>query len=419
MPRQLSRLLLAFLVAALALAPACSSGGSTADAPGEQAAGRPSAEPDPADLEPDPLDDPDVEPGTCAIVTYTPPTAREPMRGELCRPEANQRDVAVMVVHGGSGIGGSFEGMRSWADRLVAEGYVAFLPAYHLFNPGSGGPVFPRPEQNIKAAVQYLRGTARAIGVSRSNIVVQGMSAGSRVGAVAYTTPDDDWFAGNELWPDISDTVNGFIGFYHPYDGSMQYSSQYYGGPDDSSNPAVRERWDKADAMANAADAEGPALFITGSRDWDLIVDHQNAFADALRRDDLDATTVVITGGSHGFDTGTATRLSRLGEQAATEVLRWLNEMFPQDPRRDAQTADIDLATAPNRSGQTPTTFETRRRPSTPRSSTTSTSRAPSVNSSTTSSVANSTSSTTTTTTDTSSTSSSSTTTTGTGSPGE
>jgi acetyl esterase/lipase len=401
------------VVIACLVAAACSGAGDTAaDGEGEQAGGASrGTQIDPADLEPDPLPDPGVAAGTCKIVTYTPATAREAQRGELCRPASNQRNVAVMVVHGGSGIGGGFEGMRSWANRLVAEGYVVFLPNYHLFEPGSSGPVFPLPEQNIKAAVQYIRGTARATGVSRRNIVVQGMSAGARVGAVTYTTPNDDWFAGLELWSDIPDTVNGFIGFYHPYDGSMQYSSQYYGGSDDSSSAAVRERWDKADALANADDAEGPALFITGSRDWNLIVDQQNAFADALRRNDLNASTVVITGGSHGFDTGSASRLSRLGEEAATEVLRWLNDNFPQDPPREAQTADIDLATAPNRSGEPPTTFETRRRASNSGGSSSTTK--PSTASSTSSSSASTTTSaeSTTTTTDSSSTSSSSTTT--------
>ena len=355
---------------------ACSeSSDSGAEAEGEHAAAARS-EVDPADLEPDPLPDPQVEPGTCKIVTYTPPAAREPQRGELCRPARDQRDVVVMVLHGGSGIGGSFEGMRPWADRLVAEGYATFLPEYHLFTPGSRGPVFPLPEQNVKAAVQYLRGTARALGVSRKRVVVQGMSAGARIGSVAYTTPDDEWFAGPELWPDISDEVNGFIGFYHTYDGSMQYSTQYYGGPDDSKDAAARERWDKADALANADNAVGPALFITGSRDWDLIELHQMLFADALGDADIEARTVVINGGSHGFDSGTATRLSRLGEQAASDVLRWLNDMFPQDPPRDAQTGDIDIATAPDRSGEPPITYDTRRRPSSSRGGSTTTSRA-------------------------------------------
>ena len=152
------------------------------------------------------------------------------MGGELCRPKENQRDVAVMVIHGGSGISGSYEGMRRWANRYIAEGYVTFLPSYHLFNVGGESPVFPHPEQNIKAAVQYLRGTGNALGIDKDRIVVQGQSAGARVGAVAYTTPDDLLFTGPELYPDIADTVNGFIGFYHPYDGTMQYADQYFGG---------------------------------------------------------------------------------------------------------------------------------------------------------------------------------------------
>jgi acetyl esterase/lipase len=392
------------------VASSCSDDGTaTADGPGEQAGSQRPA-PDPADLEPDPLADPEVAPGTCKIVVYTPPTAREAQRGELCRPATDQRNVVVMVLHGGSGVSGSFEGMRSWANRLTAEGYVTFLPEYQLFTPGTSSPIFPAPEENVKAAVQYLRGTARAIGVSRSRIVVQGMSAGARLGAVAYTTPDDEWFAGRELWPEIPDVVNGFIGFYHTYDGSMQYSSQYYGGPDDSRSEDVRERWDRADAITNAAQAEGPALFITGSRDWSLIVEHQEEFADSLRHADLDAETVVITGGNHGFDTGTATRLSRLGEEAASEVLRWLNEMFPQDPPRDAETAGIDLASAPDRTGEPPTTFDTRRRRSTPRSGAPSTTRAPGASTTTITSTTTS-PSTTTTTTESTSTSSSTTTT--------
>jgi acetyl esterase/lipase len=402
----------AVLAAIVLLTAACSGSRDTPVGDGEQAAGSQGTTIDPVDLAPDPLPDPGVEPGTCKIVTYTPPTAREAQKGELCRPADNQRNVAVMVVHGGSGIGGSYDGMRPWANRLTAEGYVVFLPDYHLFTPGAGGPVFPWPEQNVKAAVQYLRGTAKATGISRRNIVVQGMSAGARIGAVAYATPGDDYFAGPELWPDIDDTVDGFIGFYHPYDGSMQYSSQYYGGSDESSDAKVRERWDEADALANAADVRGPALLITGSKDWDLIEQQQEQFASAIETGDHDARTVVITGGSHGFDTGTASRLSRLGEQAATEVLRWLNAEFPQQPPREAETSDVDLATAPDRSGEPPTTYQLRTRPST--SGSTTTTRPSNGASSTTTSApkSSSTSSTSTSTTEPPSTSSSSTTTT-------
>lgn len=364
---------LALLTILSLLTAACSeSSGGGGAAPGgvggEQAAG--SAIDDLPDQGPDPLPDPQVAPGECKQVTYTPPTATKRFQGELCRPGADQRDVAVMIIHGGSGVSGGPTGMRPWATRLLAEGYVVLMPAYHLFEPGGESPVFPRPEQNIKAAVQFLRGTANATGIRRERIVVQGMSAGARLGSVAYTHPDDPYFQGPELWPGISDEVNGFIGFYHTYDGSMQYSTQYYGGRDDSKDPEVRERWDHADAMASAAAARGPALFITGDRDWNLIVEHQNDFAERLRAAGQDATTVVIKGGSHGFDSGSAKRLSRLGEQAAIEVLRWLNEQFPQRPPRPAVTSSVDLATAPNYTGGPPPSYEQRRRVTQPTTTT-------------------------------------------------
>lgn len=311
---------------------------------------------------PDVLDDPRVAPGECKILTYTPPTATVPMGGELCRPKENQRDVAIMVIHGGSGISGSFEGMRRWANRYIAEGYVTFLPSYHLFTVGGESPVFPHPEQNIKAAVQFLRGTGNALGISKDRIVVQGQSAGARVGAVAYTTPGDILFQGPELYPDVPDTVNGFIGFYHPYDGTMQYADQYFGGSEFSTDPKVQVRLDKGDSLGHANDAKGPALFITGDDDWDIIDQQQDAFAAALKLNGYEAESIVIPGGGHGFDEGGAT-LSRLGEQAAEFTLQWLNANFPQTPAREAQVAPIDVNNLPAATGTPPTTYQSRSTP--------------------------------------------------------
>lgn len=313
--------------------------------------------------EPDKLADPGIGPGECKVVTYTPPTASAPMPGELCRPKDHQRDVAVVVVHGGSGIGGSYANMRRWANRYLVEGYVTFLPEYHLFNVGGESPVFPKPEQNIKAAVQYLRGTAGALGIRRDRVVVQGQSAGARVGAVAYTTPNDPWFAGPELYPDLSDEVNGFIGFYHPFDGTMQFADQYFGGPEASTDPQVIARLDKADSLAHASSATGPALFIVGDKDWNIIIDQQNAFAEILHQKQLAATSVVVPGGAHGFDEG-GSRLSKLGEESAVTTLTWLNDNFPQTPPRDAQAADADVANAPTYTGEPPSTYVPRPAPS-------------------------------------------------------
>jgi acetyl esterase/lipase len=367
------------LVAALAGCSRAESSPATAGWRGERASG---TGPDDATGDasappplPDVLPDPQISPGECKRIEYTPPAAKTKQYGELCRPEANQRDVAVILVHGGSGVGGALEVLRPWTTRLLAEGYVTFNIDYHLFVEGRESPVYPLPEQNVKAAVQFVRGTGNALGIRKDRLVVQGMSAGARLGAQAYVTPDDPWFAGNELWPGVSDQVNGFIGFYHTYDGSMKYAEQYYGGaeppaPGSQGAPpsttaamgALAERWAKADSIAGAVNAKGPALLISGSKDWDEIDRQMAEFEAALTTGGQSCRVIIIEGGGHGFDQGSATRLSKLGEQAATEVLSWLNEMFPQSPPRPAQVADPDIDSAPGYTGQTATTYQPRPR---------------------------------------------------------
>lgn len=311
---------------------------------------------------PDVLPDPGVAPGRCETRTYTPPTASAPHDGLLCRPAEAQRDVAVVLVHGGGGVEGAPGSLTGWARRLNVEGYVTFQISYHLFSEhGEDEAVFPLPEQNVKAAVQYLRGTGNALGIDKDRIAVQGHSAGARLGAVAFTSPGDRYFAGPELWPAIPDDVNAFIGFYHPYDGTMMFSTTYFGGSEESDDPVVQLRWAQADSLADAEDADAPALFVNGERDWDVIDDQQDEFAARLRADGQVARAVIIERGAHGFDLG-GSRLTRLGEEAATHVLEFLNEVFPQDPPRPAQSAEVDLSKAPTGTGSPPTTVKARPR---------------------------------------------------------
>jgi len=343
-------------------------------APGEQADGANPAGGNataPKPTVPDLLPDPGVDVGTCEMVTYTPPTSAQAQQGELCRPKSGQRDTAIVLVHGGSGVGGSLTTLQPWATRLGAEGYVTLNIDYHLFQPGysNQSPVFPWPELNTMAAVQFLRGAGNALGLDKDRIVTQGHSAGARIGAVAYVGTNDDWFRSydangvsgdKELWPSVDTQVNGFVGFYHPYDGTMQYAEQYYGGAESATATAASDRWAHADSIARASGATGPALFVTGDKDWAEIFTQEAAFVTSLTTGGRAARQVTIPGGAHGFDEGDETRLSKLGEQALTEVLRFLNEQFPQTPARDSQGAPIDLAAAPTNTGVAPPTYAVR-----------------------------------------------------------
>lgn len=277
-----------------------------------------------------PVTEPDIEAGTCDLVPYTPPAAPEVHEGDLCLPEAPKRDVGIVLVHGGSGKYGNHAGVAPWAEAYTAEGYVTLAIDYHLFETDDRRPVFPRPEQDVKAAVQFLRGNAELLGVDPERILVQGFSAGARLGAVAFTTGDDPYFAGPSLWAGVADHLNGFVGFYSTYDGTFEDDRLYYGGERDDDDPAVRRRWAQADSLTHADQATGPGMFFTGEDDWNLLVTQMEEFVDLLVEADLEGRATVADNGEHGFDQ-VAGELTAGGNQALTALLWWLDDRFPQE----------------------------------------------------------------------------------------
>ncbi len=263
----------------------------------------------------------------CHTVTYTPPTAPNPYLANLCVP-ASPRDVGIVLVHGGGGTRGSRAGEDAWSRRYLEAGYVTLSIDYFLFDDTTPAPVYPEPERDVKSAIQYLRRNASNVGIDPDRIVVQGSSAGARLSAEMLVSPDDPYFDGPERWPGVSDRVDGLIAFYGPYDGAQAEARRYYGGGRRSPDPAVQDRRARANSVANAADASGPALLFQGDQDERVPVGQMTAFADALRAGGQDVEAHVVAGGGHGYD-NPRSGLTPLGEQSARQALAWLAAHFP------------------------------------------------------------------------------------------
>jgi acetyl esterase/lipase len=253
---------------------------------------------------------------TCSDVTYTPRTASRAQQGTLCVPESLTSGTVIVLVHGGGGYEGSRADLRAWQRWYAAAGVATISIDYALT--GDRDPLYPLAEQNVKAAVEYVRTIQDELETSR--VVVQGHSAGSRLGAIVLTTPDDPAFAGRELRTGVSDAVDGFIGFYGYYGGSQFRARAYYGG----AVPAT------ARAVANAARASGPVLLFHGSADALVPVARSRRFAGALRAAGLDVQLSVVAGGGHGYDGYGATSLTRTGRRSASTVLAWLSSSPPR-----------------------------------------------------------------------------------------
>jgi acetyl esterase/lipase len=262
---------------------------------------------------------------TRRTVVYSPPGAPK-RQGDLVLPRQHS-DTIVVLVHGE----GTRKQMRGWADFYARNGYPTLAIDYLVEKPSTPSPVYPKPQTDVKAAVQNLRERAGSLGVNPDRIVVQGFSTGAALGAQADVTPNDAFFDGPARYPNVSDAPAAFVGFYGRYDGGGQKDpTKYYGGPPDSSEPQVQERYAKADSIAQAAAAAGPALLFTvGSVDNPDPAGQSGVFSEALQTAGKDVTLTSVPGAGPSFDQEKSGTLTPAGQQAAQQVLDWLRARFP------------------------------------------------------------------------------------------
>jgi acetyl esterase/lipase len=270
--------------------------------------------------------DPEVRAGRCGDVTYTPPTATAAHQATLCRPAEPPRGI-VVLIHGGGGYSGDRGQMVGWAGWYRAQGFVTLAIDYTLVNDGTPEPVFPRPEQDVKAAVQWAHLQADRLGYDA--VLLHGSSAGARLAAETFTTPGDRFFAGEDLWPGVDDSANGLIGFYGYYDGDTLAPEAQYGGIRGEGDPQVNARWRKANAVAHAAQATGPVLLFHGDVDGLINIAQTERFGSALAEAGVDVTAYIVTDGNHAFDGTYGDLTTADGDHAADQIAAWLANRFP------------------------------------------------------------------------------------------
>src|SRR5450432_2620289 len=124
-------------------------------------------------------------------VVYATPDGVAP-KGDLYLPAGGGPHAALIFIHGGGFRGGSKSGYQvSWGPYLAARGYVAFAIDYRLSSPTQAS--WPQALLDCKAAIQYLRGDAKELGIDPERIGVAGDSAGGALTAMLGVT--QDWAA--------------------------------------------------------------------------------------------------------------------------------------------------------------------------------------------------------------------------------
>ena len=103
----------------------------------------------------------------------------ESLKGHLFAPVGAGPFPAVVCVHGGGWHTRLAENYQYWGPWLAARGYVVFVPTYRLSAPGR--PSFPAAMQDIRAAVQWVKGNAASLKVDAERIALMGDSAGGHL----------------------------------------------------------------------------------------------------------------------------------------------------------------------------------------------------------------------------------------------
>ena len=144
--------------------------------------------------------------------------------GDLYAPKVRRNAPVLVAVHGGGWQIGSRESYRYWGPYLARRGFALFSVDYRLA--AKGRKMFPEAVQDVRAAVQYVRGEAANLGLDPSRIALIGDSAGAHLSALVALAGEKVPFSTgypSDRHALVPSSVKAAILFYGVYDMAAQW----------------------------------------------------------------------------------------------------------------------------------------------------------------------------------------------------
>ena len=201
----------------------------------------------------------------------------------------------VVVVHGGGWHSGSPSELPELNAYLASHGYLVAVPEYR-FAPSDP---FPAAVEDIRAAIQLLRGRARQWNADADGLIMIGRSAGAQIAlAVAYSSGVG--------------AVRGVVSLYGPADLTFAWEhpanprvydgtgviERYLGGPPS----AMAQRYRDASPIEMVNDTTPPTLLIHGRKDEIVWVEQSRRLAARLTGASRPALLVELPWATHACD---------------------------------------------------------------------------------------------------------------------
>jgi acetyl esterase/lipase len=139
------------------------------------------------------------------------------LAGDLYLPAGVGPFPALVAAHGGGWQAGARSAFQYWGPYLAARGYALFAISYRLAKKGQK--MFPQAVTDVRAGVQFVRGSAGKFKLDPERIGLFGASAGAHLAALAALGGDKfkDAYP-NDAHAAVSPKVKAFVGVYGVYD---------------------------------------------------------------------------------------------------------------------------------------------------------------------------------------------------------
>ena len=230
---------------------------------------------------------------------------------DLYLPEGEGPHPAVIDVHGGGWQQGTRAGYRHWGPYLATRGIALFAVDYRLCKPNQKS--FPEAVHDIRAAVQYLRGSAAALKLDGRRIALMGDSAGAHLAALVALAGDAPLFAGayrDDEFAKESARVKAVVGLYGVYDLAAQWQHDLVARPRDQitekflgAAPIENRRiYFDASPLSYATRDNNQTAFLIAYGTEDDVVDvatQSTAFVTALKQAGIFVRTSIVQGAPH------------------------------------------------------------------------------------------------------------------------
>jgi acetyl esterase/lipase len=256
--------------------------------------------------------------------------------GDLYRPKGVQKAPVLVAAHGGGWQLGDRKFYRHWGSYLARNGYAVFAIEYRLMKPGVK--TWPGAVCDTRAAVQFARAEAAALGLDPDRIALIGDSAGAHLSALVALAGEEPLFADHyrddrhALTPP---TVKAVVGFYGVYDMVAQWEHDLITRPRDpivekllGGPPMISRRtYFEASPISYATIDKNSTRFLLIYGREDDIVDpatQSEKFLTALKQAGFFARTIVVPGAGHFWSVDPVVEPGSFGAYVGPRMLRFL-----------------------------------------------------------------------------------------------